>query len=648
MLSEKIIVETTERHKKDKKTTKPQHGTMFFRHSAAALFLVAAFLLWADMLLHAGAFLHPQRTGWTAPKCAVSSSRLYISTDRNRRKPTSSANDDDSALLRQVEKSQLVILCEQYHLSSKGTKEKLLKRLRDYADEQAELERKRRRERIARVEEGGQDGKERYEIVNDSPEDDEDEGYFYFHVPTNVTASNETEAKPEVERPTYVTSNSITAPPPPPTEPDENGERVVTVYSTKDHNDLTGIAATQPGYNALSNNDAMMAGSDSASSAPWDMDRSQRQSEATSKELEEAKETVAELVHALLAMTGAPAFREEFSEGLTPMENRRNSPSANSPDGFVGFDPSKVPTDILVSSSLALRSGRGQVLQDVLRDYELRAVGHDGMAGDDEEKGGGHYREVCKVRSFLEGYRRAEVRRVARETTTVLLDKLVAEGIEGLDFLLASMTKTSDDTGDVGELNDALLDFLNDAIRQQEKKVEQLVGSRKEQLNGDVTDRNGESDPIEGLWNVTNEDGVRVETLDPNDPRVQDALKKELLKGELMEGTLGTARPTPETASEKLLLLLTLLRERIKAEAAFASDEKGRNLRILAYCLHVGTEKDREQIIKKEVGTNIDVSVLKRTLDDFLEGFHIRLRSFARITAIRFFHRARRKLNRVR
>ena len=71
---------------------------------------------------------------------------------------------------------------------------------------------------------------------------------------------------------------------------------------------------------------------------------------------------------------------------------------------------------------------------------------------------------------------------MARETTTVLLDKLVTEGIEGLDFLRASMTKTSDDTGDVGELNDALLDYLNDSIRQQEKKVEQQTWRSKPKL----------------------------------------------------------------------------------------------------------------------------------------------------------------------
>jgi hypothetical protein len=579
----------------------------------------APILLVAATILQVESFVFPQRVGWSVPRVAsVSSSSHFVSTNQDVQKSATDDNeeDDDEALLRQVPKAQLEGLCTQYNLSTKGTKKVLLQRLRQYANEQAELEQKRRRERIARVEEGGQDGKERYEIVNDYPEDDGDEGYFYFQDPVNTTASNESCAeahqKPkQPAKPTYISQNSITAPPPPPIEPDENGERVVTVYSTKDHNDLTGVAAAQPGYNALSNNDAMMQGSESASPAPWDMEDSQRQSEASSKELEEAKEVVTELVHALLQMTGAPAFREEFSEGLTPMDkNGRKALSESSPEGFVGFDPSKVPTDILVSSSQALRAGRGQVLQDVLRDYELRAIGHDGMAGDDEEKGGGHYRELSKVRAFLEGYRRAEVRRVARETATVLLDKLVSEGIEGLDFLLASMTKTSDDTGDVGELNDALLDYLNDAIRQQEKKVDQLVGTRTEQVNDDLTvERNDVADPIEGLWNVTNENGKRVETLDPNDPKVQSVLEEETIKSQSLEGTLGSARQMPNTAPEQLLLLLTLLRERIKAEAAFASDEKGRNLRILAYCLHVRTDKDREEIIKKDVGTSIDVSI---------------------------------------
>jgi hypothetical protein len=518
-----------------------------------------------------------------------------------------SVEDDDyfsdEELLREVSQSQLADLCTQCNLSTKGSKKQLLKRLRDHANEQADLEQKRRRERLARVEEGGQDGKERYEIVNDDPEDDDDEGYFYFHDP-----SNETETKPRAEKPTYVTNNVITAPPPP-LEPDENGERVVTVYSTKDHNDLTGVAAAQPGKNPLSN-DAMMTGS-SESSAPWDMADSHRTAEASSKELEDAKEAIAELVHALLAMTGAPAFHEEFSEGLQPVANGRERRSSSAPEGFLGFDPSKVPTDLLVASSKALRSGRGQMLQEVLRDYELRAVGHDGMAGDDIETGGGHYREVSKVRAFLEGYRRAEVRRVARETTTVLLDKLVSEGIEGLDFLLASMAKSSDDTGDAGELNDSLLDYLNDAIRQQEKKVKPTIESDQIRLTG-VSPESDEDGQIEGLWNVTTEDGSRVETLDPNDPRVQKALKDEASKSET--GMFGMARPIPESPSEQLLLLLTLLRERIKAEAAFANDEKGRNLRILAYCLQVATNKDREEIIKQGTGSSVDVSASRPML----------------------------------
>merc|ERR1711966_234172 len=89
--------------------------------------------------------------------------------------------------------------------------------------------------------------------------------------------------------------------------------------------------------------------------------------------------------------------------------------------------------------SAALRAKGGQALREVMSDYELRAIGHDGMAADDKAKGGGHYREVEKVGSFLEGYRKAEERRVARETSPLLLDRLAKDGVKGLDQLLMGM-----------------------------------------------------------------------------------------------------------------------------------------------------------------------------------------------------------------
>ena len=49
-----------------------------------------------------------------------------------------------------------------------------------------------------------------------------------------------------------------------------------------------------------------------------------------------------------------------------------------------------------------------------------------------------------------------------------------------------------------------------------------------------------------------------------------------------------------QQVDQQLLNLLTLLRERVKAEAVFSNDEKGRNLRMLAYCLHAEDERERE------------------------------------------------------
>jgi hypothetical protein len=245
------------------------------------------------------------------------------------------------------------------------------------------------------------------------------------------------------------------------------------------------------------------------------------------------------------------------------------------------------------------------VLADVLRQYELQGIGQDGMAGDDTQKGGGHYREVSKVRAFLEGFRRAEVRRLARETTVMLLDKLVSEGVDGLDLMLASMTKSSDDASAyAGELNDSLLEYLNDAIRQQQAKVDQLVAdSPKIEL---LEEKYPKSDQVDALWEVSYENGEKLESIDPNNPTVQKTLREAY--GNADTSLSNTNEQIPDSAAEKLLLLLTLLRERIKVEAAFAPDEKGRNLRLLAYCLRLQSDREREQLILNSLGSSLDVS----------------------------------------
>ena len=77
----------------------------------------------------------------------------------------------------------------------------------------------------------------------------------------------------------------------------------------------------------------------------------------------------------------------------------------------------------------------------------------------------------------MDGFRKSEERRVARETCTLLLDRLVKEGVAGLDQLLASMPKENDDTSrmlgvgagnEAGVLNSALIRYLDEAIREQE------------------------------------------------------------------------------------------------------------------------------------------------------------------------------------
>ncbi|GAX28571.1 hypothetical protein FisN_1Hh639 [Fistulifera solaris] len=511
---------------------------------------------------------------------------------------------DDEKLLKEVTESQLVGLCKQFELPTEGSKEILLRRLREYAEQQLERERKVLKERVDKVEQGSENDKERYELAEGNPiddnDDDEDAAFFYYHLPGDDT-SDVTSAKPKASKPkkARVIDSSVVTAPPPPLEPNEDGERVVTIYSTTDTNDLTGVAAAQPGQSSIAGGDLTSVTPSIKGSQPWEMESQQKTT--TTREIEQAKEQINELVQVLLAMTGAPAFAAMVDDDELAMK----MPSYAPRNGFVGFDPSLVPQQLLSASSQALRTSRGAVLADVLRQYELQGIGQDGMAGDDTQKGGGHYREVSKVRAFLEGFRRAEVRRLARETTVMLLDKLVSEGVDGLDLMLASMTKSSDDASAyAGELNDSLLEYLNDAIRQQQAKVDQLVAdSPKIEL---LEEKYPKSDQVDALWEVSYENGEKLESIDPNNPTVQKTLREAY--GNADTSLSNTNEQIPDSAAEKLLLLLTLLRERIKVEAAFAPDEKGRNLRLLAYCLRLQSDREREQLILNSLGSSLDVS----------------------------------------
>jgi hypothetical protein len=564
-------------------------------------------------------FFNPTQAFVVLPsqRSMLSSSPVSVS-NLNKAPPTEfqSSDDendmDDENLLKETSKKELVELCDQFDLSTKGNKSDMLLRLREYATGQQEVEKKRLLQRRKNVEEGTGDERERFEIVDDAidADDEEDEIFFYYEskVDDDDIEKKKKEKRPEITSETTSSSQGLTtAPPPPPVEPDENGERVVTVYSTMEQNDLTGVAAAQPGQAASF--DPMTSSTSDPADAPWDTNNP-RKADSSDVEIDAAKEAVTEVVQNLLSMTGLQGFSPDNDDEMPTL--RRSQ--IEGPIGFVDFDPSIVPAELLGRASKSIRTGRGEVLREVLREFELRAIGDDGSAIDDVEKGGGHYRQVSKVRSFLEGFRRAEVRRLARETVTLLLDKLVSEGIEGLDVSLASMARSSDDTADeAGELNDSLLDYLDDAIRQQGKKVDQIVDSSKKiaEFERAVADE-PEVDQIENLWKMDSEEGDRVEIFDPNDLQNKKALTAEFEKV-ADESSSSPQAIIPSSAQEKLLMLLKILRERIKIEATFSHDEKSRNLRILAYCLQLKTNKLREEMIMKEFGLTLD------RLDSFAE-----------------------------
>ena len=101
---------------------------------------------------------------------------------------------------------------------------------------------------------------------------------------------------------------------------------------------------------------------------------------------------------------------------------------------------------------------------------------------------------------------------MARETCTLLLDRLVKEGVAGLDQMLASMPMENDDTsrmlgvgaGNVaGVLNSALIRYLDEAIREQEQQVEVYRhGDRRKHVVLD-TDNSLDDENDDLTWNVT-------------------------------------------------------------------------------------------------------------------------------------------------
>ena len=549
----------------------------------------------------------------------------------------------DDELLQDITDSMLQDLCKQSGITTEGTKQEMLIRLREFAQKQADSDGERRQRQKESIELGVDEsqgnGKAKHKISNADVLDDTDDeldGVFYYSLPGQVPESQSknlsTGTMTTMDKSLNVNpqnaQGSITAPPPPPgVEPNADGERVVTVYSSTDQNDLTGIAAQQASASAneqamaggYSRSDSIGASSDNPENTlaggPFGDQSGSQRKKATDKQVDEACEVISDLVYSLLSMTGAPGFQEEFSEGITPFvtdgEKDEFKSSANKASsvkkvkGFVGFDPSRVPTQLITQSSRSLRVGNGDAIRKVLNEVEMQAIGFDGIHGDDKDTGGGHYREVTKVGTFLEGFRKAEVRRIARETATMLLDQLVTGGVKGLDQMLMTMTKGSDDASESGELNDSLVKYLDNAVRDQEKKVELLFGEQGAMSRNAVDMPEEEQDYLAKLWTVsTDEDGNTVESLDPNDPDVKLALEQELRADASRKG-----RSAPTDPAKQLLNLLTLLRERVKAEAVFSNDEKGRNLRMLAYCVHAEDGREREKIIVDTMGNSLEVSV---------------------------------------
>ena len=518
---------------------------------------------------------------------------------------TSSSGDEES-ILDEISVAQLQLICTKYKLPASGKKAALVARIKDYVAEKMS-----------------------------ASEDD----IFYFT--SDDTATRKTNANNTILYKDNLNSRSPVSPNiidgTLPTTWNEKGQKVVTFYDSEDRNDLTAFA-TDNNQQKLETKKSILGSvqeeetSLASTSQKLYGGKSQKQWE---KENEEAKEACLDLIGTLLATTGAPAFADEFGKGLQPFaeedemdldeddtdyvskthftaanafaRNAAAAAAARAADRgiFKGFDPASVRAELLEKFSKSLRANDGLVLKEAIRDFEVQAVGHDGKAADNVAKGGGHYREVQKVAAFLEGFRKAEVRRIARTTATIILDAIASEGAQGLDTRLATMSRGEDE----GELNDALVEYLNDLIRSQEQKVEAEKAMEQSNImdNDNVDVVKIQIDNYKGK-EERGEDGEIVETIDMTDPVLRKQVEQEMKVIDVISEDASGISMADLTPSEQLLVLLKLVRERIKVEAAFKGDERTKNLRLLAYCLKAKNDQEVERLITNSLGGSLDVS----------------------------------------
>jgi len=584
----------------------------------------------------------PKYTQTAGPTFTISSSKRHKPSFRA---PSTLHNqlqdniDEDEELLQSVNIEQLQELCHQYSipLQSTDTKTTLLQKLRSYAGEEAQLDKERKQEQVERARDEGVD-------MNDVTEDDL-EGTFFYVAPVNPNEkktkdhqegkvfqeSLDEKSYKEMNVPSSPSSLSLSSSSSSSSDIKDDTksleERVVTIFNSKDTNDLTGFnPASMPGQEIMNSGSVLgsIEGGESATTTSF-LQKNQNQNALPTEDFGDAEEQCIQLIQTILLKTGLPGFFMDHEDEEDDDDNdEESSIGIGMPSTYQPFDPTSVQASLLQRYTPSLIAHDGRALRSALDQIELNAIGQDGMNADDIRKNGGHYREARKVGVFLEGYRIAEVRRMSRETVSQLLDALVTGGVRELDRMMNTMVQA-------GVVDDTLVLYLTDLVRQQEQKVLQSKAqesitikdkspqfSDKDQSWMDTQSQLEEVNDAIIEWNQTKDSKGQIieETIDPNDPEVRAAIMKT---SNVPSTSASQTISNDQSASEKILFLLRLLRERVKAEAAFfkgsgtEQNEHGMNLRVLAYCIYSKSDMERQQILSEQLGSSMD------KMDSFLE-----------------------------
>ena len=138
------------------------------------------------------------------------------------------------------------------------------------------------------------------------------------------------------------------------------------------------------------------------------------------------------------------------------------------------------------------------------------------------------YKNVQRIASFLRGYRQAESRRVSREVTQRILGSVYSGGATSLEVLFKRMHTNN-------ELNDDLIEYLGETVKQQEMVISRMGEEEAEgpKMLYDVLKMVYERVKAEAIWGGQDDKSLNLKLLAAALKASDENVRRDLIVKEL-------------------------------------------------------------------------------------------------------------------